>query len=447
MERTKILRKILLFFIVRLISLPTSVSAFSVEAGSSSFKKSVTRNKNIPLNGTNASPQAKTAIILNTNARSVAPYLGDVAKSVFGADAVFVTSSEQQAQDAAAAIIENGYSLAVPVGGDGTVSSIINYMVSAVMVKNPEIRTLEQAVGALPVLGYIPLGTGNGVGSVVGCRIKGGGFLPGARRRKKKHFRRMIERLKEVGEYLSNNKDPATRTNFDVIDMPMMQVTHNDDSSRQRGDMCFFAGVGFDSLMLDDFKQIKAWSIQTNFLRRILSSVTGYCVALVVKTLPKTVFQGKHNIQVKVKTNDPDTLWVDHRRGDVVQKCPDPLLYEGQTGILAAGTSPFYGGGLRLFPFARMTTDKMHLRLGRIHPLTGFWNIPSIFEGSYRDKSDRFGCIDFIGGDFEVEVTSPDEEEKGFPLQHSGESVGHVERFRLRVVDEPVRFVSFLKKR
>jgi hypothetical protein len=222
--------------------------------------------------------------------------------------------------------------------------------------------------------------------------------------------------------------------------------------------------------MLNDFKEIKAWSKKTGILTKFLSSVAGYCVALVVKTLPSAIFKGQHNIQVRVTTNDPEnTLWVDHRRGDFVQKlCKSTnndatttsnsnrstLLFEGQTGIVAAGTAPFYGGGLRLFPFARMTLDKMHLRLGRIHPVTGFFNLPRIFAGSYRDKSDRFGVLDFIGSDFEVQVVSNQNDEdddgsnkKGFPFQHSGESVGHVERFRLRVVDEPVRFVSLLKER
>lgn len=116
-------------------------------------------------------------------------------------------------------------------------------------------------------------------------------------------------------------------------------------------------------------------------------------------------------------------------------------LYKGKTGILAAGTSPFYGGGLRLFPFARMTLDKMHLRLGRIHPLTGFVNIPAIFQGSYRDTTEEnFGCIDFVGSDFDIAV------DEGFPFQHSGESLGHFKSFRLSVIKEPVKFVTFWKK-
>lgn len=222
--------------------------------------------------------------------------------------------------------------------------------------------------------------------------------------------------------------------------------------------------------MLNDFKDVKAWSKRTGILTRVLSSVTGYCVALIVKTLPKTVTKSSHKVQVRLTTLDPDnTLWVDHRRGDFVRQCKKEqgsssnpgLLFEGETGILAAGTVPYYGGGLRLFPFARMTLDKMHVRLGRIHPVTGFFNIPAIFAGSFRDTSDRgFGVLDFIGSDFEVQVLSSASSTPpksgvrvgggavdGFPFQHSGESVGHVESFRLRVVEEPVRFLSLLEER
>jgi len=86
----------------------------------------------------------------------------------------------------------------------------------------------------------------------------------------------------------------------------------------------------------------------------------------------------------------------------------------------------------------------MHLRLGRIHPLVGFFNIPLIFAGSYRDKSDKFGVIDFCGTDFDVQVDT--ENEEGFPFQHSGESIGHAKRFRLQIVKEPVHFVSFMER-
>jgi hypothetical protein len=201
--------------------------------------------------------------------------------------------------------------------------------------------------------------------------------------------------------------------------------------------------------MLNDYKELQSWSKKTGILTNFLSSIKGYCVALVLKTLPAAILRDRHNIHVKVTCPDLDNaLWIDHRRGDFVQKVTNPTLYEGKTGILAAGTAPFYGGGLRLFPFARMTLDKMHLRLGRIHPATGFFNIPSIFAGTYRDTSDRFGVLDFMLTEVNVQVTTPKgSDEKGFPFQHSGESVGLVESFHMKVVDEPVRFVCLRQQR
>ena len=84
--------------------------------------------------------------------------------------------------------------------------------------------------------------------------------------------------------------------------------------------------AGFDSLMLNDFKDIKEWSQRTGFFTKLLSSVVGYCVTLLVKTLPKTVLRSSHIVNVQVTTNQiNNTYWVDHRRGDFVQPCTSPM--------------------------------------------------------------------------------------------------------------------------
>ena len=67
--------------------------------------------------------------------------------------------------------------------------------------------------------------------------------------------------------------------------------------------------------------------------------------------------------------------------------------------------TPCYGGRMRLFPYAWLITDKFQLQLRRILSLAGVINMLSISEGSYREKSEwEFGCLDFIGKKFEVEV-------------------------------------------
>lgn len=428
----------------------------------------------LPLvNGNSRAPyNHKTAVLLNTNARAVNSDLVPIAESIFGKEYVHVTTSEEEGKLAAAKMVQQNISMVIPVGGDGTLSSMINFLCDAIIAREEEssdtsVMTTDDALKQLPLVGYIPLGTGNGVGSVVGSETLSNNppwKVFRQKRRLRKQVQNMMKAFHSIGQQL--NRDPnfmITQHSPDVIDLPMMQVSYPQQQHEQKDTLCFFAGAGFDSLMLQDFQSIKKWAIRRRFLAKSLSSVAGYCVALVLKTLPRCVTRQEHNIQVKLTTRDPDTLWVDHRRGDVVQTvgpssgtstAKEALLYEGTTGILAAGTSPFYGGGLRLFPFARLTKDKMHLRLGRIHPLRGFFNIPKIFEGSFRDKSaSSFGCLDYIGGDFDIHVTSTttdsttQEQVRGFPVQHSGESVGYFERFRLRVIPTPVRFVTLMEKR
>ena len=401
----------------------------------------------------------------------------------------------------------------------------------------------------------VPRGTGNGLGHVVGCwqvantdkkksKLSRLNLFSLRKRRRLERTRQLLSRLKDIGDLLQKQKLGATSNDStrkqqlekelsskcSIVEMPMMEVIHQEDdsavtksttSTNKKGDLCFFAGSGFDSLMLHDFHRVKAWSSTSKslptFLKDALSSVAGYCVALVALTLPQTVRYGTHKIHVRVTTEDEEALWVDHRRGDFSElaiagssiRPPDGtnatnvesitnggdamievtpkkqhLIYSGTTGIIAASTTPYYGGGLRLFPYARLIPNKLHLRLGRISPLRGFLNIPSIFEGSYREKSNKFGCLDFIGDEFDVEVSSPVYQEylekkrakrrngrwwrrirrrasikeddsntnrevstSGFPFQHSGESMGMKERFRLRVVKQPVKFISFLQPR
>eukprot|EP00984_Skeletonema_dohrnii_P036534 scaffold37590_cov155-Skeletonema_dohrnii-CCMP3373.AAC.5 len=552
-------------------------------------------------NTNNNNSGGSTAIILNLNARSVSgssKELISLASSIVGEKHVYVTRTIEDALLAARMVVRQGrtcsddetsddgllpYSLVVPVGGDGTLSGWIDGMVNEIMLLDTDTHDkhptdddnyhqlkVHEAVGRLPTVGYIPMGTGNGLGYVIGCRMpkSKSKFSSAAesgdddkkkkkkwrdklksklslKRRKVEHAGRVMSSLKQIGDELQqqqgqqqqqqqHHQQNREQGEYSVVEMPLMEVTHHspDEQNITKGDLCFFAGSGFDSLMLEDFKQVKAWSKSPqrswtpSFVKDMLSSVAGYCVALVTKTLPQALLHQTHKISVKVTTTDEGTLWIDHRRGDFSELAVDGgggglsvkeeegmekegeeeldsnndgvttkkkkkkkrqhLIYSGITGILAASTTPFYGGGMRLFPYARLFPNKLQLRIGRISPLTGFLRIPAIFEGSYRDKSEGdFGCLDFVGDDFEVEVSSTRYEEylkrkkeqkeskkkarwwrrkkrsdddasdetskssspTGFPFQHSGESMGIKERFRVRVVKQPVRFISFLKPR
>ena len=450
---------------------------------------------------------------------------------------VHVTSTQEEARQVAKSLVvdqlrrqkrsrgANGNnrcrSLVVPVGGDGTVTNLLQWMWDAAHdhhdADHQDEEHLEVAVVTshdvdnFPfTFAYVAMGTGNALGSVVGCKAtttssssqrtkKTQGWvrklLRTPRRRKYDSFKNTLEQIFDavhewnvVGRRSSSSRNTNKRTkSYDTVEVPLMRVVttpvdvqDDDDEQAEKGNeeakqdqsyYSFFAGVGFDSLMLQDYQDQQTWREQKttriSFLKGIadsvLSGVPGYTTALFTRTLPKCLppplGRRAHLMRVQITTNQPsETCWVDHRRGDflrpiledddvendsvVNESCGEEndsvILYEGKAGIVASSTVPYYGGGLRLFPFARMAgNSKMHLRVGRIHPFRGVVNIPRIFRGSYREKRDgAFGCLDFIGPSFSVRILdddddddyndAPSKEEKseGYPVQHSGESIG-----------------------
>jgi diacylglycerol kinase family enzyme len=392
----------------------------------------------------------KVSVLVNMNARSVTEATVTLAQQVFGNADVYVTRTEADAEAAAPFLVQSD--LVVPIGGDGTLTYCLNLMKQALEQQQqeeeegPNQKYVSRQQQLLPDIAYIPLGTGNAVGSVAGC------VRHQSRRQSK--LRATMQLIQQAAAL--NNGDDA----YTILELPILEVQMTTQTNQTASTLCFFCGAGFDSLMLNDFRILQQWSRRRipGLVRQWLGSVAGYCVALVTRTLPAAAWRQRHQVYVKITSvssaaaaiaannTTNSVLWLDHRRGDVAQRIIGDLVYEGQAGIVAASTVPYYGGRLRLFPFARVNTDRMHLRIGRIHPLTGFFNIPGIFAGSFRDMSERFGVLDFLGTDFNVQLRGIEIGEESYPFQHSGESVGEITSFRLKVADQPIRFVSFWDK-
>jgi diacylglycerol kinase family enzyme len=182
------------------------------------------------------------AIVLNINARLVSPNLTEVAESVFGQENASVTNPQEEAKEAAYHIIQQKYLLFVPVGGDGTLSHIINYLCLEAMHQDG-CDSLEQVMGKLPLVGYIPLGTCNGIGSIVGCHVKSNGILPGSKQRRQTELRSIF------GKFSAMGKQHPDKDCYKIIEMPMIRVQMQ-GTQHSVEELCFFAGIGFDLLML-----------------------------------------------------------------------------------------------------------------------------------------------------------------------------------------------------
>jgi Diacylglycerol kinase catalytic domain/Caspase domain len=198
----------------------------------------------------------KIAVILNMNARGVTESTAETVRKVLSsksnnAGRVFVTRTSQEAMDAVNEIISSSeddatsssYKLVIPVGGDGTLTTVINCLVSAIRKQQQQLSstttcTVAQAIRQMPVLGYIPLGTGNGVGPVVGCKLK----RRFRRRKQKEEIESLFAALQKASEsFNAVNDDMDSTASSTIVRLPIMEVTVSNEK-KNKNVLCFFAG-------------------------------------------------------------------------------------------------------------------------------------------------------------------------------------------------------------
>ncbi|HET6344580.1 MAG TPA: diacylglycerol kinase family protein, partial [Myxococcota bacterium] len=323
----------------------------------------------------------RVAVLLNRNARRVTDKLAKQIEHVVGRGNLYYSRSLDEAEAFAREIVQRGYGTVVCGGGDGTLVRTYNLVQRYVEESNAWRLERYRRFGevqnrlASPRFAFLTLGTGNGLRKVVGATD------PLA------DLRRLVE-------------DGAGET----YSVPVIEAN---------GDRFLFAGLGYDSMLLNDYNWLRT-RVHGRIARPLVQTVLGYFAALFARTLPRVLLKG-HNLNARV-TALGDSFHVDARRGDAA--CPvaaGATLYEGPVSMLGVGTTPFFGYGLKIFPFAGIMPNMMHLRVTRVGPLTTLGHLPSVWRGTYRNSQEIF---DFLVNEVRVELDQP------FPFQHSGDDQG-----------------------
>ena len=271
--------------------------------------------------------ERKIAVLLNRNAKQVTETIAKRVERIVGRDHVYYSHSLEEGEAFAREIVQKGYGTVVSGGGDGTLCQTVNMIHRYIKESNQwRIQRYErfgekQTLIGNPRFAFLRLGTGNGIGSVIGAQ-------------------NALRDLKSLVDYLPG------RTH----EIPLVSVD---------GDECFFAGLGFDSLMLNDYNKLKN-KTKNPILKSILHSVVGYLVTLFTRTLPQSLM-GKAKLKVRI-INRGKAFYVDPRRGDAALEIePGTTLYEGEAMFVGVGSSPFYGAGFKIFPFANMMPKMMRM--------------------------------------------------------------------------------------
>jgi diacylglycerol kinase family enzyme len=346
----------------------------------------------IPSAGAKAEADSRVAVLLNANARRVTPRVVRSLKHVVPEDDLFLSRSALDARRIAQAVLDRRYQTVFCGGGDGTFMGFVNHVLSEIELRGEDRR--QRA----PRFGVLRLGTGNALASLVSAsHHRGDGILDDVLR----------ARAGEVPGYRR---------------MELFRVD---------GKRTMFAGVGIDGKIINDYIAIKD-SFGKGALKDLVSGAKGYFASVALKTIPHYLVHSSFN---------PCELWNGRSEayrlgpdGAVLQTFkPGELMYRGQVRLAAAGTSPYFGFGMRAFPFAGHRRGMMHVRLNWSSTSEIIAGIGRLWAGKFFPPT----MNEYLVSDATFRFENP------MPLEVAGDACGYRSELHLEMCPEQIELVDF----
>lgn len=319
------------------------------------------------------SRRPKVAIMLNLNAGGVSDGLVRDLKQVISHESLYVSRSLEQARFIARRIVSNKYDVVLCGGGDGT----FGRCVSDITALKPE---------RLPAFGVLRLGTGNGLADALGASPRG---------------------LKGILADLSHVQTVDAQRELALL--------------RIEGRLSTFAGVGLDSMILEDYIKTKA-RLSAGPVAGLARGAAGYALAIASRSIPRYLLQARPQVTVR---NEGNTTYRLDARGQAIG-APIPrgeTIYRGPVSIAATSTIPFYGLGLRLFPHAEKREGHFQLRLADLGLMEILPYLPLLFSGQFTHPR----VYDYACDAVSIEV------DKTTAFQIGGDLVGERKKMSMRL--------------
>ena len=331
--------------------------------------------------------RAGFAVLLNANAKQVSTRLVRSLERIVPEDDLFLSRSAKDARAIADAVVSRRYETVFTGGGDGTFVGWVNEILSSA----------ERRGAPLPRFGVLALGTGNAVAEVVGARFDG-----------------------HVANLTAFAKGEATR----VRQLELLTC---------EGRRTPFAGLGIDAAVLNDYCWLKKQLGETA-LRRFATGVPGYALSVALRSAPRYLLERRPGYCEIVNVGRP-AYQLDGRGRQVGRAISHgEILYAGPCMMAAASTVPFYGFGLKAFPFAESRPGMLQLRVATQLSLPSvLWNLPSIWSGEFAHEN----LLDFHVERVTVQFERP------MPLQVGGDAEGWRESMAFGMAPSGVELVDF----
>ena len=285
----------------------------------------------------------KYAVLLNARARGWTGEVHAAAQRFVPSRHLFLTDDFRQARTTIDKILDDDYDVVFTGGGDGTIVYLINAI-------EDRIRAGEIDRDDAPPVGVLRLGTGNAIATYLNSNP-------------------LIEDLAAL-----HAGTPLKIHRINLI---------------EDGEHRFpFGGFGWDADILNDYDRFKK-RVHGTALERLATGLHGYGVSVATKTLPKALLGDAR--EVTLTNRGPRAYELDEDGQIVGERGPGDVLYRGPLKITSPATIPYWGFGIRMFPFCNMRPDFFELRYYTgsaaqvVANLKGFWNgkMPSSLLGDW----------------------------------------------------------------
>jgi diacylglycerol kinase family enzyme len=334
-----------------------------------------------------ACPATEVAVLLNSRAKQVNPDVRRALSAVLPDEHLFVSRSADEAVEIAEEVVSRRYRTVFTGGGDGTFVAWVNRI----------LETAERRAARPPRFGVLALGTGNAVAEMVGADPR--------------------RHVQDLARYVRGEVDRVRRLDLLTCD----------------GRRTPFAGVGLDAAIMNDYNWIRGQLEDTPF-RRLGQGVSGYGLAVALRSVPRFLAERRPTYCEIVNVGRP--AWRLDAAGRRIGRPVGhgELLHAGPCTLAAASTVPYYGLGLRVFPFAERAPGMMQVRIATGIPLhTLLLNLPAIWAGEFSHP----GLLDFHADRVSMRF------EKPMPLQVGGDAEGWRDEVTFGMAANPVEIVDF----
>ncbi len=333
--------------------------------------------------GTKATPK-RVAVLLNANAKRVTNRVLKKIKGLLSQGDVYYTRTLEEAEKACHEIYQKGYDAIFTGGGDGTLMNCLTTL-----------REAHYASGGahqIPPVGVLFLGTGNAVASLL------------------KASRNYAEDINLVGKE-------------GVMGIRYQRWVEVNGLSAP------FAGFGYDSLILNNYRKLKKTFEKTPFAFLGTGGI-GYFIAIAFLSIPQALVMKKPHVKV-INTGGKAVL-LDKDGGAKKVFSEGETLFEGEASIVSLGTVPYFGFNFCMYPFAR-DGQKMQLRITNASPIEALLHLPSVWKGTYRSPN----IYDFHVESVHVEYTEPQ------PLQIGGDAAGYFKEMDFTISKSATPLIDF----